>query len=104
MTKDLKVVAFMRAKAGQEKIVREAILACVRPSRQEDGNISYVAHVDQKESSLFVFVEHWGSAEARDKHLHSAHFKTLKRVVDEEQRLSEHTFYVLVPLASEDVH
>ena len=104
MTKDLRVVAFMKANAGQEGTVREAILACVRQSRKEEGNISYAAHVDQADPSLFVVVEHWKSAEARDKHLHSEHFQVLKRVVDEERRLSEHRFHVLVPLASDDIH
>ena len=101
MSRDLRVVAFMRAKPGQEDAVREAVLACVGPSRAEEGNVSYVAHVDQKDPRLFVVVEHWASAAARDRHLRTPHFAALGRDVDDAGRLSEHVFHVITPIAEE---
>ena len=98
MSSDLRVVTFMRAKPGQERTVRNAILGCAIPSRNEAGNLSYNAHVDDKDSLLFVVVEHWASLEARAK-LESEHFRTLERVADDEGRLSEHFFHALQPIS-----
>ena len=102
METDLRVVAYMRVKPGQEKTVREAILACVPLSRQEEGNLSYVAHVDSKDPTLFIVVEHWANAATRERHLQSEHFKLLGRTVDDEGRLNEHFFHVIKPIATEN--
>lgn len=98
MSSDIRVVAFMRAKPGEEAKVREAVLACAEKSTQEDGNLSYTTGVDETDLAMFVVIEHWSSSAARSRHLQSAHFLRLKRVLDEEQRLSKHTFTVLNPL------
>lgn len=98
MSDDLRVIASMRAKSGQERAVRDAILACVGPSRAAEGNRSYAAPVDEQDPGLFV-VEHWASAEARARHLHTPHFKALGRAVDDVGRLSEHACHVLTPIA-----
>ena len=98
MSTNLRVVAFMRAKAGQVDAVREAILGCAIPSRNEEGNFSYNAHVDDKDSLLSVVVEHWASSAARAK-LESEHFRTLERVADDEGRLSDHFFHALQPIS-----
>jgi len=82
----------MRTKPEQESVVREAVLACVAPSRKEDGNLSYVAHIDSKDPCLFVVVKHWANLQARNHHLQSEHFKALGRVVDDGGRLTEHVF------------
>lgn len=102
MSTDLRVVAFMRARPGQEKAVREAILDCVAPSRREGECLDYDAHVDVDDPALFVVVEHWGSAPARALHLKSDHFKALTRAVDESGKLSEHFFKVLHPITAEE--
>lgn len=99
MSADLRVVAFMRAKPDEQAAVHDAVMACVGPSRAEDGCLGYDAHVDSEDPALFVIVEHRASADHRERHLHSAHFKALVRTVDHENRLSEHRFHVLRPLA-----
>ena len=99
MNTDLRVVAFMRAKPGQESAVREAILACVAPSRKEEGNLAYAAHIDSNEPSLFVVVEHWANPQVRDRHLQSEHFNALGRAVDDGGKLVEHVFHVLEPIS-----
>ena len=60
--------------------------------------LAYVAHVDTNDPLLFVVVEHWASAEARDRHLQSPHFMELGREVDESGRLTHHEFHVIEPL------
>ena len=95
VNEDVRVVAFMHARPGQEDAVRRAVLDCVGPSRAEEGNISYAAHVDNEDVLLFVVVEHWQSAEARNRHLQTEHFKALVRDVDDAGRLDRHVFHVL---------
>lgn len=69
------VVVLLHAKPGQENAVERAIVACVAPSRAEDGNISYIPSRDQKDPALFIVVEQWANKEARGRHLQSEHFK-----------------------------
>ncbi len=95
---DVRVVALLKAKTGEEENVKQAVIAVVEPSRKEEGNISYSANTDSKDPSLFVITEHWQSMEIRNKHLQSEHFKKLQQTVDTESRLDSHTFHVLNPL------
>jgi quinol monooxygenase YgiN len=44
------------------------LIAVVEPSRKEEGSLGYDLFVDQSDPGRFVFVEHWASREARDKH------------------------------------
>jgi len=65
---ELFIVVGLKAKAGQEDTLRHDLSALVEPSRAEDGNLRYDLFEDQDEPGLFVFVEGWASAEARNKH------------------------------------
>lgn len=88
----------MPAKPDEREKVEDSVLACVEPSRVEEGAIAYDVHVDSEDRLLFVVVEHWASAEVRDRHLQTLHFKRLGREVDDPDRLSHHKFQVLHPL------
>ena len=97
MPDDVRVAAFLRAKPGQEDAVRDAALACVPPTRAEEGNAMYVLHRDTKEPALFVFVEHWKSQNALDQHMQTPHFKALTDTL--ERTLAEPmTVHILSPL------
>ena len=52
-----------------------AAQACIGPTRAEAGNDSYVLTRDGKDSSMFVFVEHWKSQAAVDEHMQSSHLQ-----------------------------
>lgn len=69
---ELFIVVGLKAKEGKEQELRRDLTAVVEPSRSEDGNLRYELFVDQSDPRLFVFVEHWASAEARQKHHTSA--------------------------------
>lgn len=75
---ELFIVVGLKAKAGKEDDLRRDLSAVVEPSRQEEGNIRYDLFEDQDEPGRFVFVEHWSSIAARNKHhehgLHIQHF------------------------------
>lgn len=77
MPDDVRVVAFLYSKPGEEDSVKQAALACVPPTRSESGNAMYVLHQDTKDPSLFVFIEHWKSQGALDEHMQTPHFKQL---------------------------
>ena len=65
---DLFIVVGLRAKAGKEDDLRRDLTAIVEPSRNEEGNLRYELLEDRDTPGLFVFVEQWASAEAREKH------------------------------------
>lgn len=65
---ELFIVVGMHAKKGQEDELRRDLTAVVGPSRKEEGSLRYELFVDQSDPGRFVFVEHWASVEAREKH------------------------------------
>ncbi|MGO4740754.1 putative quinol monooxygenase [Bosea sp. 2KB_26] len=65
---ELFIVVALYAKDGKEADLRRDLINVVEPSRREEGNLRYELFADQSEPRRFVFVEHWASREARDKH------------------------------------
>lgn len=74
----LTVVAEMVALPGQEDALRQALLACIEPTRQEDGCVQYDLHESTEKPGHFVFYENWTSREALDRHLATPHLEKLK--------------------------
>ncbi len=67
----------MVAKPGQEDSLRQALLACIEPTRKEDGCVQYDLHESTERPGHFVFYENWTSREALDRHLATPHLKRL---------------------------
>jgi quinol monooxygenase YgiN len=65
---DLFIVVGLRAKRGKEDELRRDLIAVVEPSRKEEGNLRYELFSDRSDPGLFVFVEHWATTEAQQKH------------------------------------
>lgn len=65
----LTVVAEMTAQAGKEGALRDALLACIEPTRAEAGCVEYFLHESIETPGHFVFYENWVSAEALAEHL-----------------------------------
>jgi len=82
MNEDVRVVALMEAKRGEESAVQQACEACVDPTRQEAGCDMYMLHRDSQNPSLLVFVEHWKSERALKQHMQTPHFKALTQALD----------------------
>ena len=78
MAEGIRVAAFIHAERGQEAAVKAALLACVEPTRAEEGNSLYVLHNDEQDPLLFVFIEHWASKQALEQHMQTPHFKKLQ--------------------------
>lgn len=77
----LTVVAEMSAQPGKEDALRQALLACIEPTRKEDGCVQYDLHESTVQPGHFVFYEHWTSAEALASHLATPHLTQLKSLV-----------------------
>lgn len=78
MAELLTVVAEMKAKPGQEAKLREALIALVAPTRQEEGCVQYDLHEKTDEPGRFVFYENWVSADHLTRHSASAHIQAFR--------------------------
>src|SRR5687767_11430265 len=77
MSTPLTVVARIRAKAGKEVQVREALMALIAPTRAEKGCINYDLHQSTADPQLFLFHENWTTRAALDEHLQQPHLQEL---------------------------
>ena len=77
------VVATFKAKAGKEAPARDAILACVAPTRAEAGCINYDLHISTEDPSKLMLYENWVSKQALDEHLEMPYLKELLGKADE---------------------
>ena len=71
------LTATVRAKAGEEDAVKEALLSLVEPTRQEPGCVCYNLHQSKKEKGHFMFYEIWANQEALDAHGKTDHMRAL---------------------------
>ncbi|MCA1055880.1 antibiotic biosynthesis monooxygenase [Rossellomorea aquimaris] len=71
---EITITAVLKAKAGKEEELRQALLDVVPPSRAEKGCILYVLHESREEEGTFVFYEKWMSQEALESHIGSEHY------------------------------
>ena len=81
MSNTIKIVAILRAKAGHEQTVKEALLACVTGSRAEAGCAFYDLHRDQADPQRFVFIEGWKDRAAIEHHKTTPHYLTMGKAV-----------------------
>ncbi len=65
---DLFVLVILQAKKGREEALQRDLIAVVEPSRRDEGNLRYELFVDKSDEHRFVFLEHWASPEAQEKH------------------------------------
>ena len=75
-------IAHFRAKPGSEQPLEDAIMACVAPTRTEEGNVNYDLHRGQNDPAVFVIYEGWKSRDALEAHFQTPHFKTLMAAVE----------------------
>ena len=69
----LTVIAYMRAKPGQEDRLRSALQSLVEPTSQEEGYVNYDLHESVEQPGSFFFYENWNSAADLAAHLAAPH-------------------------------
>ena len=65
---ELYLVVALHAKEGKEDALRQDLITVVGASRNEEGSLGYDLFIDREDPGRFVFVEHWASAEAQQRH------------------------------------
>lgn len=90
MVDALTAVARVRAVPGSEETVRDALIAMVAPTREEEGCLDYRLHVVNSDPGLFYFVALWRSEADLDGHLDEPH------IADGLAAIADHTEYVVV--------
>jgi quinol monooxygenase YgiN len=86
----LTVIAYMRAKAGREAELREALEALIKPTIAERGCVNYDLPQGVEDPAVF-FYENWESADDLDAHLdapHLWHFSSIMGDLLDEQGLT----------------
>ena len=66
-------MARVRAVPGSEGTVRDALIAMVAPTREEEGCLDYRLHAVVDDPGLFYFVALWRSEADLDAHLAEPH-------------------------------
>lgn len=80
--RDLRVIAQLKAKPGQEEALRGLLLGMIEPSRAEAGCRQYSLHEDAATAGHFTFYECWADREAFQAHVETPHFRQLKDAVE----------------------
>lgn len=73
----LTVVAVLKAKAGREKEMEEAMMKIVPLVAQEEGTLAYALHRAKKDPTKFVFYEKYKDKEALNAHSSTPYFLEL---------------------------
>ena len=76
--KKVTVLARFKAKKGMEAQLRDAIMACVAPTRAEEGCINYDLHQLTGDSGDLILYENWRSKKDLDIHLELPYLVKLK--------------------------
>ncbi|WP_027715993.1 putative quinol monooxygenase [Desulfuromonas sp. TF] len=72
------VLARFKAKEGMEEQLKQAIMACVAPTRAEAGCINYDLHQLADDKGKLVLYENWRSKKDLEVHLEMPYLKELK--------------------------
>ena len=79
MSEIVTVIAYARARPGQEERAREILQDLIAPTRCEAGCINYDLHQSSEDPALFVFYENWTTAAALEAHSRSEHIARFRK-------------------------
>ena len=77
------VLARFKARKGKEEELKQAIMACVAPTRAEAGCINYDLHKLPDDHGDLILYENWRSMKDLDEHLEMPYLVKLKAQADE---------------------
>ena len=80
---DLIIIAKAKARPGRERDLERALREVASPTRAQPGCVSFTILRAAQDPAVMIGFERWGSNEAHDRHLQSAHVrKFLSSVAD----------------------
>ena len=68
------LIVMLHARPGQEPLLQAELGALIRPTRKEEGCLTYELHRSTDVSGDFLFYEVWASREAHTAHTRTPHF------------------------------
>jgi quinol monooxygenase YgiN len=71
------LIARMTCREGEEERVEALVRELVEASRQEPGNVHYIAHRDPEDARVFTMYEQYRDKAAFEEHGQTEHFQTL---------------------------
>ena len=77
------VIAYMRAKAGKEQELRDALLGLVEPTTQEQGFVNYDLHQDVSDPAFFALYENWETLDLHNTHMDTPHLQDFGSRLDD---------------------
>ena len=83
ISKVLVSIAVLKARAGQQQVLKEALLALVEPTRAEPGNLDYVLFELRDERGTFYMREAFKDQAALDLHFATPYFQRFAETADE---------------------
>jgi quinol monooxygenase YgiN len=83
MSKQITIIARLKAKPGFESRLEEAAKNLIEPTRAEEGCIDYVLHRDLEDTTVYYFYENWRSQEDLDRHFQSPHIRRVMEIAPE---------------------
>ncbi len=75
------IVAKLKAIAGKEKEMKDALLAIIPEVKEEEGTLVYTLHQDQNNPCVFLFYEKYKDTDALVAHSSTPHFKALFKTI-----------------------
>ena len=90
MAETLTAVARVRAVTGSEETVRDALVAMVAPTSEEEGCLDYRLHMADGDPRLFYFVALWRSEADLDAHLAEPH------IADGLEAIADHLEWIVI--------
>ena len=96
---DLTVVAVLVAQPGKEEVVRDALVALVPPTLQEEGCVAYVLSESAAQPGTFVTIETWRAQADLEAHMATPHVQAALAAAGE-SLAGAPGIHPLVPLAS----
>ncbi len=96
---DLTVVAVLVAQPGKEDVVRDALVALVPPTLQEEGCVAYALSESAAQPGTFVTVETWRAQSDLEAHMTTPHVQAAFAAAGE-ALAGAPAIHPLVPLAS----
>lgn len=78
----LTIVARILAKEGKNKLVKDALLQLINPTRAEEGCIDYILHQDNENENLFLFYENWENRDLWQAHMQTPHILNYLKVTE----------------------
>lgn len=94
MSDSLTLLVRIDAKADRADEVKASLLSILEPTRAEEGCVSYKFYIDDKDPSVFFFVETWATRanwEAHNESPHLADFLALAETAVEKFTITEMT-------------